>query len=165
VKFPHVPGIEFPAWMPRIWRLDFGPDYAIKGVIDREPPALGEQFTVLVPVVKPDGNDIGGIELPEIAAPLGTFTGWNYALPVLPNLDYLAGLFGSFIPFARTAEERKSSGDQRLSIQERYPSKEAYMKQITQTAKGLVARRLMRAEDVSAALAQAATQWNYLTGQ
>jgi Alpha/beta hydrolase domain len=115
--------------------------------------------------VKPDGNDIGGIELPEIAAPLGTFTGWNYALPVLPNLDYLAGLFGSFIPFARTAEERKSSGDQRLSIQERYPSKEAYMKQITQTAKGLVARRLMRAEDVSAALAQAATQWNYLTGQ
>jgi hypothetical protein len=165
VKFPHVPGVEFPAWMPRIWRLDFGPDYATKGVIGREPPALGEQFTVLVPVVKPDGNDIGGIELPEIAVPLGTFTGWNYALPVLPNLDYLAGLFGSFIPFARTAEERKSSGDQRLSIEERYPSKQAYIKQITRAAKGLVGRRLMRAEDVNAAFAQAATHWDYLTKQ
>ena len=165
VKFPHIPGVEFPGWMPRIWRLDFGPDYATKGVIDREPPALGEQFTVLVPVVKPDGNDIGGIELPEIAVPLGTFTGWNYALPVLPNLDYLAGLFGSFIPFARTADERKSSGDQRLSIEERYPRKDAYIKQITQAAKGLVGRRLMRAEDVNTALEQAATHWDYLTKQ
>lgn len=165
VKFPHVPGVEFPSRMPRIWRLDFGPDYATKGVIDREPPALGEQFTVLVPIVKRDGNDVGGIELPEIAVPLGTFTGWNYALPALPNLDYLAGLFGSFIPFARTAEERRSSGDQRLSIEERYPSEEAYSKQITQAAKGLVARRLMRAEDVNAALVQAATRWDYLTLQ
>ena len=134
-------------------------------MIDREPPALGEQFTVLVPIVKRDGNDVGGIELPEIAVPLGTFTGWNYALPALPNLDYLAGLFGSFIPFARTAEERRSSGDQRLSIEERYPSEEAYSKQITQAAKGLVARRLMRAEDVNAALVQAATRWDYLTLQ
>ena len=63
-----------------------------------------------------------------------------------------------------TAEERKSSGDQRLSIEERYPSKAAYMKQLTQAAKSLVGRRLMRAEDVNAALAQAATHWDYLTG-
>jgi len=165
VKFPHIPGVEFPSWMPRIWRLDFGPDYATKGVIDREPPALGEQFAVLVPAVKPDGNDIGGVELPEIAAPLGTFTGWNYALPTLPNLDYLAGLFGSFIPFARTAEERKSSGDERLSIEERYSNKAAYTKQVTHAAKDLVGRRLMRAEDVNAAVAQAEAHWDHLTQQ
>jgi hypothetical protein len=165
VKFPHIPGVEFPSWMPRIWRLDFGPDYATKGLIGREPPALGEQFTVLVPVAKPDGNDVGGIELPEIAAPLGTFTGWNYELPTIPNLDYLAGLFGSFIPFARTAEERKSSGDQRLSIEERYPNKEEYIKQISQAARDLVSHRFMRAEDVNAALEQAASRWDYLTGQ
>jgi hypothetical protein len=165
VKFPHIPGAEFPSWMPRIWRLDFGPEYATKGVINTEPPKLGEQFTVLVPRVKPDGNDIGGIELPEVAVPLGTFTGWNYALPVLLNLDYLAGLFGSFIPFAKTAEERKVSGDERLSIEERYPNKDAYMKQITETANALVTRRLMRAEDMNAAHAQASSRWDYLTAK
>jgi hypothetical protein len=165
VTFPRIPGNEFPSWMPRIWQLDFGPDYPTKGVIDREPPKLGEEYTVLVPRVNRDGNEMGGIELPEIAVPLGTFTGWNYALPVLPNLDYLAGLFGSFIPFANTAEERRASGDERLSIEERYPDKGAYLKNVTQAANALVARRLMRAEDVNAALAQVSARWDYLTAK
>jgi hypothetical protein len=162
VKFPHVPGVEFPPYMPRDWRLDFGPDFATQGIIANEPPVIGEPFRVLVPQVDQDGIDQGGIAVPEVAVPLGTFTGWNYELPVLSNLDYLAGLIGSFIPFPLTAEDRKTSGDSRRSIAERYPSRDEYLKQVREAARTLVARRLLRPEDTDAIVAESTQQWDYL---
>jgi len=79
-----------------------------KGSLPTEPPKIGQPYTVLVPSVNSDGNDLGGIQLPHVAVPLGTFTGWNYQLPVRSNLDYLSGLVGSFIPFKVSAEDRKN---------------------------------------------------------
>jgi hypothetical protein len=58
---------------------------------------------VLVPQVDADGNDVGGIALPEVAVPLGTHTGWNVTEPQLAGFRYLAGLVGAFVPFARRA--------------------------------------------------------------
>src|ERR1700689_489520 len=92
VSFPKIPGVQFPPYMPRNWRLDFRPEFGPRGIITREPPGVQSAYTVLVPQVDADGNDLGGIRLPEVAVPLGTFTGWNYELPVISNLDYLAGL-------------------------------------------------------------------------
>ena len=46
-------------------------------VITIEPPRTGEPYRVLVPQVNADGNDVSGIRLPEVAVPLGTYTGWN----------------------------------------------------------------------------------------
>ena len=67
----------------RCWTL--GPD-ADKGIL-QEPPTLvhgrndpdgpGLHYTVLVPSVDRDGNDIPGVRAPMVAAPLGTYTGWN----------------------------------------------------------------------------------------
>jgi hypothetical protein len=162
VKFPHVPGVEFPPYMPRDWRLDFGPEFATKGIIANEPPVMGEPFKVLVPQVDQDGIDQGGIAVPQVAVPLGTFTGWNYELPVLSNLDYLAGLIGSFIPFPLTAEDRKASGDSRRSIAERYPSRDEYLKQVREATEALVSRRLARREDTDAIVAESAQHWDYL---
>jgi hypothetical protein len=164
VTFPKIPGIEFPAWMPRNWRMDYGPDFASKGIISIDPPKLGAPYPILVPQVNRDGIDAGGIPIPEVAAPLGTFTGWNYLVPALPNLDYLAGLVGSFIPFPLTAADRKASGDSRLSIAERYTGRDNYLAQVRTAARNLVSRRLLRAEDVNAIIAESATHWDYLTG-
>jgi hypothetical protein len=150
--------------MPRLWRLDYGPEFEAKGLIANEPPKLGALYTVLVPQTDPDGTDLGGIRIPEVAVPLGTFTGWNYQLPLLDNLDYLAGLVGSFIPFEATAEARKASGDTRLSIAERYASREQYLERIEAAARRLVARRLLLNEDVKAVVAEDAARWDYLTG-
>ncbi len=50
----------------------------------------------------------------EVAAPLGTFTGWNILEPPLRDLGYLSGLTGSFVPFARTQSERRAVHDDRL---------------------------------------------------
>jgi len=163
VEFPKVPGAGFPQYMPRNWRVDYGPDFQAKGIIANEPPKLGQPYTILVPRVNRDGNDSGGIVLPEVAVPLGTFTGWNYQLPALPNLDYLSGLVGSFIPFAPTAEERKTSGDARLSIAERYSGRNDYIEKVRASVGTLVSQRLLRAEDMKAIVEQSAARWDYLT--
>ena len=124
--FPKIPGVDFPTYIPRTWRLNYGPDFLRRGIITIEPPQLGAAYSLLVPKVDKDGIDEGGIASPEIAVPLGTFTGWNYELPRLQSFYYLGGLRGSFIPFALTADERKTSGDSRNSILERYPSNEGH---------------------------------------
>ena len=157
-----IPGVRYPAYMPRNWRLDYGPEFIAKGIIANEPPKLGQAYVVLVPRADRDGNDSGGISLPEVAVPLGTFTGWNYQLPAMPDLDYLSGLVGSFIPFALTARERKNSGDARLSIAERYSGREDYLDKVRIAARNLVSRRLLRAEDVNAIVAESGARWDYL---
>jgi len=162
VGFPDIPGVRFPAYMPRNWRMDYGPDFVASGIIANEPPKLGQPYTILVPRANRDGNDSGGIALPDVAVPLGTFTGWNYQLPALPDLDYLSGLVGSFIPFPLTARERKTSGDARLSIAERYSDRDDYLGKMRVTALNLVQRRLLRAEDVNTIIAESSARWDYL---
>jgi len=163
VVFPKIPGVEFPPYMPRNWRLNYGPDFLSQGIIAIEPPKIGQPYTVLVPSVDRDGNDRGGIQLPHVAVPLGTFTGWNYQRPERPNLDYLAGLVGSFIPFQVSADDRKNSGDTRLSIAERYSGREDYLAKVRASALNLVSRRLLRAEDLNAVVAESSARWDYLT--
>ncbi len=107
VRFPVLASLPFPTYMPRVWRMDYGPAYASERVITREPPTPGRPFVVLVPQVDADGNEEGGVRLPEVAAPLGTYTGWNRTVMPLEELGYLAGLVGSFEPFARTRADRQ----------------------------------------------------------
>jgi len=163
VKFPKVPGMDFPASMPRNWRMDYGEDFLSKGVITLEPPKLGPAYTVLVPQVNADGNDLGGIALPFLAVPLGTYTGWNYELPRLESLDYLAGLFGSFQPFPLTKEKHVAAHDPRLSIEERYRNREDYLARVHASAEKLVERRLLRPEDVSRIAKESTVYWDALT--
>ncbi len=113
VTFPKIPGAEFPAWMPGNWRMDYGPDFASKGIISIDPPKLGAAYPILVPQVKGTGSILqAGILSPvRWPLPLGTFTGWNHLVPVHPDLRYLGGLVGSFIPLPLTAADRKASGD------------------------------------------------------
>jgi hypothetical protein len=162
VRFPVIPSFPFADYMPRVWRMDYGPDYGTTRVITNEPPKLGAPYTVLVPQVDSDGNDAGGIRLPEIAVPLGTYTGWNITVPQLKELGYLSGLVGAFEPFALTRQEREKSGDARPSIQERYSGRQDYLDRVKQSAETLVRQRFLIAEDVPAVLQRAAAMWDYI---
>ena len=144
--------------------MDYGPDFASKGIISIDPPKLGAAYPILVPQVNRDGIDVGGILSPGWLFPLGTFTGWNYLVPVHPNLGYLGGLVGSFIPLPLTAADRKVSGDSRLSVGERYTGRDDYLDKIRTAAEGLVSRRLLRADDVNAIVAESGAHWDYLAG-
>ena len=162
VQFPKVPTLRFPDYMPQVWRMNYGPEFASHGIISIEPPALGAPYTVLVPQVDSDGNDLGGVRLPEIAAPLGTYTGWNIQLPEMRGLHYLAGLLGSFEPFARAKQDRENSGDARRSIAERYRTRRDYLDQVDHAARDLVRQRLMLPADIAAVLQRAALMWDTL---
>ena len=84
VEFPRIPSMPFAPYMPQVWRMDYGPEFNRRRIIS-EPPLVGTSYRVLVPQVDADGNDLGGIRLPEIAVPLGTYSGWNIALPQLSD--------------------------------------------------------------------------------
>src|SRR4051812_31500197 len=80
VKFPRIPRMEFPKETNTGSRLDFGPKWQ-EGILAVQPPLVGKPFPVLVPQVNSDGNEIGGVHLPEITVPLATYTGWNLRDP------------------------------------------------------------------------------------
>jgi len=159
---PRSPVIPFADYMPQVWRMDFGPEFQTKGIITKEPPQLGRPYEVLVPQVDSSGNDVAGIRIPEVAAPLGTNMGWNITVPQLADLHYLSGLIGSFIPFSKTLREREASLDSRLSIEERYKTREDYLKQVRQAANELVRERFLLAGDVAAVLERARRTWDFL---
>lgn len=112
--------------------------------INPAPPA--RTYRTLVSRVDADGNEVAGIRLPDIAVPLGAYTGWNLYKAPYPEGE-LADRDGSFIAFASTKAEREKSGDPRPSIAERYADRAAYVAKVEQAAAALVRDRLMLPED------------------
>jgi hypothetical protein len=165
VQFPRIPGFALAEYMPQVWAMNYGPQFLTKGIISQEPPELGAPYPVLVPQVDRDGNDVGGVRLPEVAVPLGTFTGWNISKPQLANLRYLDGLLGSFEAFPKTRASRQNSGDARKSIQERYAGREDYLNRVRQAANDLVRQRLMLPSDVAGAMSRAEGMWNLFSAE
>ena len=76
----------------------------------------------------------------------------------------LASLSGSFIPFPRSREERKATGDPRESIEERYGSCEQYREQFAQACDDLVKRRYLLKEDAERLLAGRQKFWDRYAG-
>ena len=145
--------------------MDFGAGFGETRVITREPPSLGAPYPVLVPQVNADGNDVGGIAMPEVAVPLGTYTGWNVTVPPLPGLRYLAGLVGAFVPFTGTREARLAAGDARPSIAERYRSRQEYLMMVSRATQMLIDQRFMLASDADAVRGRAAEVWDAVAGR
>lgn len=160
--WPAIPGYIFPPPQLVAYRLDFGPNWS-RGIVENEPPRIGAPFVVRVPAVDADGNDRAGIRLPEIAAPLATHFGWNYRDASIGAPEHLAGEIGSYLPFLRTRAERERSGDPRLSIEERYADKAAYMAKVTAAAEELVAQGYLLARDVPAVVRRASAHWDWAT--
>jgi hypothetical protein len=102
-----------------------------------------------VPKTDVDGNDVAGIRLPFVAAPVATYTGWAVRAAAFAG-DDLCDAQGQEIDFAATREDRLANGDPRRSILERYPTHEVYVRKFTRAAKRLHRHRLMLDEDVTA---------------
>ncbi len=113
-------------------------------------------------VILSDGNETAGIRPPELAVPLATFTGWNPRHPEQGAPGDLMQMMGSTFAFARTRAEREGSGDPRLSIAERYPSRAAYLERVREAAQKLAAARHVLDEDIEASVERAGRQWDFL---
>ncbi len=145
--FPAILGVNPPSAPNRLYVQDHGPEFD-NGILSVEPPVedKSRQYTVLVPHVDADGNDVPGIRGPELEVPLATYTGWNFRLPGQAG-NAMAAVYGSYLPFANTREERIAKGDPRLSIEERYVSRARYVRLVTLACQRLLEERLILEED------------------
>ncbi len=144
------PGAGFPGRIHKAWRADYGPEFRTLGIVSIEPPRLGPPFPMLVPAVDPDGNERAGIRLPDVAVPLGVYTGWNLRDPALGAPNELYSMVGSFIPFPPAA------------IEKRYGSRAAYLEKVSAAARELVRQGYLLERDLPRLLERAGRQWDHL---
>lgn len=145
-----------------VWKLDFGPRFEGAGIIDQEPPRVGEGFPALIFQIDPDTNDLGGIHLPERAVPLATYTGWNFRAEETGAIEELADFRGSFVPLPWTAEAAKATGDTRVPVVKRYANQRAYRKSYEQATERLAKEGYLRREDVPDILKRGDELWDLL---
>ena len=122
----------------------------------------GSPLPYLVPQVDRDGNAVAGLRLPDVAVPLATYTGWNFRNTAIGGTEQFFPLMGSYIPFARTKAEREQARDPRLSIEERYHSRDEYLKLVQQSANALVTDGFLLVGDVPAIVKHAGEHWDFL---
>jgi hypothetical protein len=154
LRFPKIFDLAIPTEVSMEYVLDFGPHLASGGIITIEPPVRGASYPFLLPALDESGNEIAGLKSPFLAAPLATYTGWQPS-----NQE---GGVGLFLPFARTKAERVSNDDPRLSISERYSSRDAYLGVVAKEALALINDGYLQAGDLPAIVQSAGQQWDYL---
>ena len=148
--FDQFPGAHYPRHHARPQRQDF----------TTLPPKPGPAYGTRVSAVDDDGNERGGLAVPELTVPLATHTGWNLRHPDTGGAEQLLYFAGATLPFARTQAERERAGDPRPSIAERYRSRADYLARVRAVAGALVAARCLLEEDVETSLTFAARMWD-----
>jgi hypothetical protein len=153
LDFPAIPGVQSPLSIPGGYRNDLdGPDG----------PAI-HSLPFLVPQVDGDGNELGGIAFPDVAAPLATYTGWNFRHPAIGQPGEILPLTGSYIPLPLTRAERELTHDPRLSIEERYGSRARYQAIVADRAQELAKQGYLLGDDVGAVVANALARFDDMT--
>jgi hypothetical protein len=151
LKFPAIPGVQWPTHVPSGYRWDV--DTPVSAL-----PFLLSQIDV-------DGNEIGGIRLPEQEVPLATTTGWLFRSERIGAPHTLMVNSGGYIPFSLTRAEREKTGDPRLSVAERYAGRADYLSKVTQVANRLAEERYVLKGDVPAMVAAAGKHWDWRMGE
>lgn len=139
VNFPAIPGVASPRSLPAVRQND-------------------KPIPFLVPQVDADGNELAGVRTAEITVPMATYTGWNFRNQAIGGPQLLVALMGSSIPFAPT-RAAKAAGDPRRSVEERYPSQDAYLGAVQSAADRLVEGGYLLRDDVAQVLKRAREHW------
>jgi hypothetical protein len=116
-----------------------------------EPPPLHGTWNTLVPEVDADGNELGGIRIPELQVPLATYTGWNLRTPSTGFPDYRVSFLGSYLSWPKA------------EVLARYRTRDEYFGRFTDAALALVRERFFVADDLPAILERGAREWEIAT--
>jgi hypothetical protein len=139
-------------------QYDWGPglDYSENtGFHSFEPPIVKQVIKQVVPRVDADGNELGGVPVVLLQAPLGTYLGWNITATGF-HRGQVCNYQGGWIPFAKTLAERLATGDPRLSLTERYGNRAGYVAAVTAAADNAMAQGFLLQADHDALIAAAA---------
>ncbi len=159
IGFPTLPGLRptvpEPDFIMPVHDYDWGPQFNAQdgsGIASNAPPRIKRVLKMFAPKVDADGNELGGVPVVLLEAPLGTYLGWNVTAggekPF--HKDQICNYVGGMIALARTAEERKASGDPRPSLQERYGSHDGYVAAVTKAAARAMAEGFLLQPDATA---------------
>ena len=154
VKFPKVPGMAAPN------AVSAGGRIANPQLPDGAAP--GTPLPLPVPQADADGNDLGGIRMPDVAVPLATATGWVFRPAEYGSPQDFYLLRGAWVPFAKTKAQREATNDPRPSLEERYTSKEDFMAQVKAATEQLIQQRLLSPNDLEPQLKQAGQRWDWI---
>ena len=147
--WPTIPNVLYTGLATVRNLLDFGPQFD-QGIMTINPPlATAMVYPALVSTVDTDGNEVAGIRLPPVSAPVGTTAGWNLRSAARAGNDGCEGT-GTLVPFAPDMATRTAAGDPRPSLAERYGSHAGYVTAVTTAANALAAQRLLLPQDVQA---------------
>lgn len=150
IKYPNLPAVQWPYHVPGGFRADLSGAFSV--------------LPFIVPQVDSDGNDVGGIRLPEQAEPLGTYTDWAFRSEQSGAPNTLVAMAGSYIPFAKTRADRDKSHDPRMSVEERYGTRSEYIHRVEEAANRLVQERFLLQEDVKPIVEAAGQHWDWTMG-
>jgi hypothetical protein len=139
-------------------RLDYGPEAGLGRA--RFPAVDGGSYPDYVPAVDGDGNEVSGVRHPDVAVPLGSYTGWNPRDASIGGSEMNLLLNGATIPFATTRVLRETWGDARPSIEERYASREAFLARVRVAATSLSQTRYLLESDIDEVVAASARRYD-----
>jgi hypothetical protein len=165
LRWPKIPGAPLLTGIQKAYRVDYGPRFVKDGIVDEEPPKVGKVFPTFVSQVDADGNEVAGIRLPEVAVPLATYTGWNPFDGKSGPSNQIASMVGSFIPFPRTKEEARASGDPRKPIDARYKDRDDFLRRVDQSIENLVREGYLLQSDAGTVRNRMATVWDWVMSQ
>ncbi len=153
VKWPSV--MTAPRGPNPMTQFDYGPKFA-QGIIDLVPPVPQKKhYIALVPAVDADGNEVGGLRLPEQAVPAQTSTGWSLRSQQEGGQGELCYLDGQTIPFAPNDAAREKAKDPRRSMAERYTNRQTYLTKVRESAQALAKDGYLLEEDIDRIVARA----------
>ena len=165
-KFSNLPDVKFPPILTEAIRLDYGRGIE-QGRVDILPPLELDKYPAFVSDIDQDCNEVAGIKLPDMTVPLATNTGWNLRHPCIGNQDLILGISGGLmgwtLPFAKTKKERENNNDPRLSIEERYSSREDYIMRVKSATQVLLEQEFILEEDVCQIIDAASKRYDILT--
>ena len=163
--FARLPDLEppDPQRLPFVRTVDMGGDEATG--IGRYPAREGAFYPALVSAVDGDGNETGGIRLPEITVPVGTHAGWNPRDPVTGSPEQIVAMNGLTLWFAPDEATRVARGDPRRSLAERYRDEADYAAKVRAAAVRLAAERYLLEEDVDRVVEAAVVRYRAAIAQ
>jgi hypothetical protein len=146
--WPNIPGVTYNGVITTRYYLDFGTTLQ-DGIITNYPPSLLGRPTYpnFVSKVDEDGNEIAGVRMPGVEAPVATTTGWALRRVGFSENEGCEA-DGQHIPFATTKAQRLATGDPRKSLQERYKNHAGYVKAVAKAARKLERDGFLLPEDV-----------------
>jgi len=146
--WPDIPGVTYNGLITTRYFLDFGPDFD-QGLVTNYPPSVAGRpsYTIFVSKVDKDGNELAGVRMPPVEAPIATTTGWALRRAGFSENEGCEAN-GQHIPFKRDKAGRLAAGDSRLSLEERYKGHAGYVQAVRKAAEKLEKQGFLLPVDV-----------------